>query len=130
MSPKIRQIIYVSGVVAFSLLTVLSATKVIDGETAASVSAALTAVLGMFGVTVSGTAALAVTRQRKSGAFEHQSAADQVVNGINAVVNQAQNAQAEVDRVKDAVITAVTDTPIIGATLGPLAQQAIDKLMR
>ena len=128
MSPKARQILYVVGVVAFAVLTILSTTKVIDGNTAASISAALTAVLGLFGVTVSGTAALAVTRQKNSGAFEEHSAADQVVNGINAVINQAQNAQAEVDRVKEAVITAVNDVPIIGTTLGPLAQQAIDRL--
>lgn len=117
------------GVVAFAVLTLLSATRVIDHQTAASVSAALTAVLGLFGVTVSGTAALAVTRQQHNGAFDAApSPADQVVNGINAVISQAENAQAEVERVKGAVITAVNQVPVIGSTLGPLAQQAIDKI--
>lgn len=128
MSPKARQILYVAGVVAFAVLTLLSANQVIDQNTAASVSAALTAILGLFGVTVSGTAALAVTRQQHNGAFDQVSPADQVVNGINAVINQAQNAQAEVDRVKEAVVAAVNDVPVVGDTLGPLAQQAIDKL--
>lgn len=128
MSPKIREILYVIGVVVFAALTVLSTFKIIDPNTAASVSAALTSVLGLFGVTVAGTAAYNVNKQKNNGAFEEHSPADQVVNGINAVLNQAQNAQAEVERVKEAVITAVNDVPIIGATLGPLAQQAIDKL--
>jgi predicted RecA/RadA family phage recombinase len=125
MTPKVRQILYVMGVVAFALLTVLSATRVIDGQTAASVSAALTAVLGLFGVTVSGVAYGAVTKQQHNGAFDAPaSPADQVVTGINRVLEQAATAQAEVERVKDAVSTAVQDIPI----LGPLAQQAIDRL--
>jgi glucan phosphoethanolaminetransferase (alkaline phosphatase superfamily) len=125
MTPKVRQILYVVGVVAFALLTVLSATRVIDGQTAASVSAALTAVLGLFGVTVSGVAYGAVTKQQHNGTFDAPaSPADQVVTGINAVIAQAEQAQAEVERVKDAVSTAVQDIPI----LGPLAQQAIDRL--
>jgi glucan phosphoethanolaminetransferase (alkaline phosphatase superfamily) len=124
MTPKVRQILYVCGVVAFALLTVLSATRVIDGETAASVSAALTAVLGLFGVTVSGVAYGAVTKQQHNGTFDSKSPADQVVNGINQVIAQAEQAQAEVERVKDAVSNAVADVPI----LGPLAQQAIDRL--
>lgn len=128
MTPKVRQVLYACGLVAFALLTVLSALEVIDSNTAASVSAALTAVLGLFGVTVSGTAAWAVTKQQHAGAFDHHSPADQVVNGINAVLAQAQHAQTEVDRVKDAVTAAVNEVPVLGPVLGPLAQQAMDKL--
>ena len=124
MTPKARQILYAIGLVLFAILTILSALKVIDENTAASVSAALTAVLGLFGITVSGTAAWAVTKQQKAGAFEQHSPADQVVTAINEVLTQAQNAQAEVDRVKDAVSQAVSQVPV----LGPLAQQAIDRL--
>jgi hypothetical protein len=125
MSPKVRQILYVIGLVAFALLTVLSTFKVIDEHTAASVSAALTAILGVFGVTVSGTAAYNVTKQVNAGKFgDPPSPADQVVAGINAAVHQAQTARAEVDRIKDAVLTAAQDTPV----LGPLAQQALDAL--
>lgn len=124
MTPKVRQILYTAGVVAFAALTVLSTFKIIDPNTAASVSAALTTILGLFGVTVSGTAAYNVTKQTKSGAFDSVSPADQVVNGINAVIAQAEAAKADVDRVKDAVTTAVKDVPV----LGPLAQQALDSL--
>lgn len=128
MSPKLRQLLYAAGVAAFALLTVLSTFRVIDENTAASISAALTAVLGLFGVTISGTAAWAVTKQQQAGAFDAHSPADQVVSGINAVIAQAQNAQAEIERVKDAVTSAVDQVPVLGPVLGPLAQQALDSL--
>jgi len=124
MSPKVRQILYSAGVVAFALLALLSTLRVIDEHTAASISASLTALLGLFGVTVSGVAYGAVTKQQHNGAFDPQSPADQVVTGINRVIEQANQAQAEVERVKEAVSTAVQDVPV----LGPLAQQAIDRL--
>lgn len=124
MSPKIRQILYVIGVVVFAALTILSTFKVIDPNTAASVSAALTSVLGLFGVTVAGTAAYNVNKQRHDGAFENVDPADQVVNGINAVLAQQQAAQDAADRVKEALSNAVKDVPVIG----PLAQQAMDSL--
>ncbi len=124
MTPRFRQVLYALGLVIFAVLTLLSTLRIIDDAVAASVSAAVTAILGLFGVTVSGTAAWAVTKQQKSGAFTEHSPADQVVSGINAVIAQAQHAQAEVDRVKDAVSTAVAEVPV----LGPLAKQAIDSL--
>jgi hypothetical protein len=124
MTPKARQILYVAGVLAFAVLTLLSATRVIDGQTAASVSAALTAVLGLFGVTISGTAAYNVTKQVHNGQLDQVSPADQVVNGINAVLAQAEQAKSEVERVREAVSSAVSEVPV----LGPLAQQAINSL--
>jgi len=124
MNPRRRQILYSLGVLAFGLLALLSTLRIIDENTAASISAAVTAFLGLFGVTVSGTAAWAVSKQQHDGTFEPTSPADQVVNGLNGVIEQATKAQAEVDRVKEAVSTAVKDVPI----LGPLAQQAIDRL--
>lgn len=124
MTPKVRQILYAVGLVLFAILTVLSTFKIIDETAAASISAALTAVLGLFGVTVSGVAGWAVTKQQHAGAFQEHSPADQVVTAINQVLEQAQTAQAEVDRVKDAVSQAVQQVPV----LGPLAQQALDRL--
>lgn len=124
MSPKVRQILYTMGVVAFAALTVLSTFKIIEPDVAASVSAALTAILGLFGVSVSGVAAYQVTKQQKTGTFDEVSPADKVINGINEVIAQAETARTDVERVKDAVSTAVKDVPV----LGPLAQQALDAL--
>lgn len=126
MPPKVRRILYVVGVVVFAALTVLSTFKIIDPDTAASVSAALTSVLGLFGVTVAGTAAYNTKKQIDNGAFDQVDPADQVVNGINAVLEQQRAAQEAADRMKDALSNAVKDVPV----LGPLAQQAINSLPR
>jgi len=124
MTPKVRQVLYVLGVVAFSLLTLLSTFRIIDPNTASSVSAALTSILGVFGVTISGVAGYNVSKQINNGSIAPSSPADQVITGIDSVIAQAQHAQSEVDRVKDAVTSAIQDVPV----LGPLAQQAINKL--
>ncbi len=124
MPPKMREILYVVGVIAFAGLTVLSALRVIDPNTAASVSAALTSILGLFGVTVAGTAAYNVHKQKQDGAFDSVEPADQVINGINAVLAQQQVAQEAANRVKNAISDAVKDIPV----LGPLAKEAIDDL--
>jgi hypothetical protein len=124
MTPKIREILYVVGVVVFAGLTVLSTFKVIDPSVAASVNAAVTAVLGLFGVTVAGTAAYNVNRQRQEGTFEPTDPADAVVSGIEAVLKAKQEAEQSVDRVRVAVTNAVKDVPI----LGPLAKEALDRL--
>ena len=124
MKPQFREILYVFGVVAFAALTILSAFKIVDPNTAESVSAALTSVLGLFGVTVAGTAAYSVNKQIKKGAFDDVDPTDQVVNGINAVREQQQAAQDAAERLKIALSDAVKDVPV----LGPLAQQAIKNL--
>lgn len=128
MTPKVRQYLYVFGVVVFAVLTVASTFKVIDPSVAASVSAAVTAVLGLFGVTVAGTAAYNTNKQRHDGTFDSVNPvdpADMVVNGIEAVLKAQREAEANVDRVKEAVTTAVRDVPV----LGPLASQALDQIL-
>jgi len=124
MTPKFRQILYVIGVIAFAALTLLSTVHIIDPNTAASVSAVLTTILGLFGVTISGVAGYHVTQQVNKGAFSPTSPADQVINGLDAITAAAQQAQADVQRVKDAVGNAVSQVPV----LGPLAQQALNNL--
>ena len=126
MTPNIRKYLYTLGVVVFAALTVLSTFKIIDPDTAASVSAALTSVLGLFGVTVAGTAAYNTQKQIRRGTFDEVSPADKVIQGINDVVAQAESAQSDVERVKDVVSSMVKDIPV----LGPLAQQALNSLPR
>jgi len=124
MTPNIRKYLYTFGVVVFAALTVLSTFKIIDPDTAASVSAAITSVLGLFGVTVAGTAAYNTQKQIKQGQFDEVSPADKVIQGINDVVAQAESAKTDVERVKEAVASVTRDIPV----LGPLAQQALDSL--
>ena len=124
MTPKFRQILYVIGLILFAGLTLLSTFRIIDPNTASSISAVLTTILGLFGVTISGVAGYNVTKQVNKGQFDTASPGDQVITGLDAVIAQAQHAQSEVDRVKTAVTQAVKDIPV----LGPLAQQARDSL--
>ena len=127
MKPKFRQLLYTLGVVVFAVLTVMSTFKVIDPDTAASVSAALTSVLGLFGVTVAGTAAYNTGKQINNGTFDEVpevSPADSVVNGVQAVLEAKKNAERELSRVQDAISGVIDDIPV----LGPLASQVFDQL--
>jgi Tfp pilus assembly protein PilN len=122
---KVRFYLYIFGVVAFAGLTVLSTTKIIDPDTASSVSAALTQLLGLFGVTVAGTAAYNINKQRHDGTFEHVevSPVDQVVKGVQQVVEAKETAEREVKKVQDALSDLAGQVPV----LGPLAKQVLDQ---
>lgn len=124
MSPKIRQTLYAVGTIATAALTLLSVWKVLDPSTASTVNGALAALLSLLGAGAAGTAAVVTGQQRKDGTFDTVNPADQVVQGIEAVLAQAENAKSDVQRVKDAVSAVTQDIPV----LGPLAQQALNSL--
>lgn len=127
MSPKIRQALYTAGVVATSVLTILSALRLIDADTASALGAALATLLSLFGVAVTGTAAVKTGQQRKNGTFEQLSPADQVVNGVDALNAADQALQADKDRVRGALSQLIpADVPV----LGPLAKQAAERIFR
>lgn len=116
MTPKFRQVLYTVGVVVFALLTILSTLKVIDPNVAASVSAALTAVLGMFGVTVAGTAAYNTSKQINDGVFDRPKPdiGKQVAEAVEQVLK---------DKIQQTQ-TQVRDVPV----LGPLAQEILNRV--
>lgn len=122
---KARFYLYIFGVVAFAGLAILSTTKIIDPDTASTVSAALTQLLGLFGVTVAGTAAYNINKQRHDGTLDHVevSPVDQVVNGVQQVVLAKENAEREVKKVQDALSDLAGQVPV----LGPLAKQVLDQ---
>lgn len=127
MTPKIRQSLYQVGVIATSLLSLLALWKVIDPAAASFLNTGLLAVLSLLGVGATGTAAVITGRQRKDGTFDALSPADQVVNGINGVIAQAEAARQDFDKVKDAVssvvIDAVEDVPVVGSLAAEILQQ-------
>lgn len=124
MTPKIRQTLYAVGTIATAVLALLSVWKVIDPTTASTISSGLAGLLSLLGVGAAGTAAVYTNKQRKDGTFDDVDPAAQVIDGINKVIKNAENAKSDVERVKDAVGNAVKDIPV----LGPLAQQAINSL--
>lgn len=124
MTPKVRTILYAVGLLATGTLTLLSVFKIIEPGAASTISAQIAALLGIFGVGATGTAAVITQKQRKDGTFDHPDPADVVISSIEQVLAAQQSAQADVERVKEAVGKAVADVPV----LGPLAQQAIDAL--
>lgn len=123
---KLRFYLYIFGVVAFAALALLSTTKIIDPSTASTVSAALTQILGLFGVTVAGTAAYNINKQAHEGKFDPTpplSPVDQVVTGVQQVVQAKENAEREVKKVQDALSDLAGQVPV----LGPLAKQVLDQ---
>lgn len=126
---KLRFYLYIFGVVAFAALALLSTTKIIDPNTASTVSAALTQILGLFGVTVAGTAAYNLNKQQHEGKFApppEVSPVDQVVSGVQQVIQAKENAEQEVKRVQDALSDLAGQVPV----LGPLASQVLDQVFK
>lgn len=124
MTPRIRQSIYylgtlISGVVGIALLWGGLSAGVAD-----HVNQLVAGLVALLGGAAPAVAAKTVTKQINEGRFEAPSPADQVIDGINAVIAAKSAAQAEIDRVKDAVTSVVQDIPV----LGPLAKQAMDSL--
>ena len=124
MSPKVRQTIYYAGTLISTVIGVALLWGGLSADTASSILNMVGGIVTLLGGAAPAIAAKKVGEQMNNGAFDQSSPADQVVNGINAVLAQAQSAQADVERVKEAVTAAVRDVPV----LGPLAQQAIDSL--
>jgi hypothetical protein len=105
--------LYVVGVVVFAVLTILSTLRIIDPAVAASVNAAVTAVLGMFGVTVAGTAAYNINKQIHDGTVVEKKP------DIGDLIEQA------LDRKLQQVgAPQVRDVPV----LGPLALEVLDRI--
>lgn len=122
MSPKARQSTYLIGTIATSVVTLLALWTGVSGEVTSSIVTLITAVCGLLGAGATVTATAAVTRQQKQGAFDEVSPVEQVINGIQATVDQINNATNDFERVKDAVSGVLRDVPVVG----PLAQQVID----
>lgn len=126
MNAKFRQTLYALGATATGILTILSVWKVIDPTTASTISASLAGILSLLGVGAASTAAVMTGKQRKDGTFTEHDPADQVINGLNAVLEAQQAANQAVDRVKEAVSQQVNSIPV----LGPLASEVFDKIVK
>ena len=117
MSPKIRETLYHVGVV---VVGVAGIAQLWWGFDAGSVELIVTGLMTMFGVSNSATAGKNTHQQRKDGTLD--SPAERIVKDVQAVRDAQANATAELERVKQAVTSAVGIVP----GMGPLAQQIIN----
>ena len=120
MNPKIRQTIYQVGTIIPALLGILLIWGGIDAGTADNIAQVLAGVVALIGAAAPATAAVKVNQQRKDGTLA--SPAEQVLRGVEAVVAAKNTAQAEFDRVQQAVVSTISDVP----ALGPLATQILN----
>lgn len=122
MSPKVRESLYYLGTIITGVLGVALVWGGIDAGAADNIGDILAGFLALIGASAPAVAAKKVNEQRKDGTLEAVSPADAVVNGVQAVIEQTVNANAELERVKQAVTGAVGVIPGIG----PLAAQVIN----
>ena len=118
MSPKLAQTIYQLGALISAVLGIALIWGGIDAGAANSIAQIVAGITALFGGAAPAVAAKRVNDQRKDGMFDSVGPADQVINGVQAVIEAQAKAQTDIDRVKDVV------TSVIGG-LGPLASAVI-----
>lgn len=123
MSPRIRQTVYYAGTVASGILGIALLFNGVSADAAGSINSMIAGLVALLGGSApAAVAAHTVAKQRANGAFDTQTPVDQAIAGIQATVAQAQNAAADVDRIKQAASDVLGQLPV----LGPLAQQVIN----
>jgi hypothetical protein len=124
VSPKIRETLYYLGAIIPGVVGIALVWGGIEQGSATAIGDVLVGLLTLLGATAPAVAAKKVNEQRKDGTFETPEPVEVVVNGVQAVIEAQQKAQAELDRVKNAV------TGVVGAIpeLGPLASQLINSV--
>ncbi|ASW31357.1 holin [Mycobacterium phage Lokk] len=122
MSPKVRESLYYLGTLVPGVLGIALIWGGIDAGAAQNIGDIIAGALNLIGATAPATAAVKVNQQRRDGTLS-TSPVDQVAKGVEQVLAAQQTAQAEVERVKQALEAAVTGAV---PALGPLANQIIN----
>lgn len=125
MSSKIRQTIYMGGTLVSTLIGIALIWGGIDAGAADSINT----IIGGLGVLLGGSAPTAVAAkkvadQRKDGTFVTVTPVEQVINGVEAVVQAQANAAADIERIKKAAAEALGRAPVVG----PLTEQILSGL--
>ncbi len=125
MTPRIRQTIYRLGTVASGILGIALIWGGISQGTADHINTVLAGLIALLSGGAPAIAARTVKEQTKSGAFDSVPPAEQAITAIQATIEQAITAQADVQRVTDAVTQALSSTPV-----GPVVSAAGDVVER
>lgn len=127
MTPKIRRSIYQLGVLASSLLGLALIWGGISQGTADHINTVMAGLIALLSGGAPAIAARTVKEQAKSGAFDSVPPAEQAITAIQATIEQAITAQADVQRVTDAVTQALQSTPIgpVVSAAGDVVEQVI-----
>lgn len=127
MTPKVRQSIYRLGTAVSALLGLALIWGGISQGTADHINTVLAGLVALLGGIPPAIAGKTVKEQTKSGAFDSVPPAEQAITAIQATIEQAITAQADVQRVTDAVTQALSSTPIgpVVAAAGSVVEQVI-----
>lgn len=122
MTPKLAQTLYQLGALVSAVLGIALIWGGIDSGAADSINQIIGGLVALIPGATNAVAGKRVSTQRNDGTFETVAPADQVINGVQAVIEAQAKAQTDIDRVKDVVTAVIGTVPV----LGPLAQAAIN----
>mgnify|MGYP002651914470 CR=1 FL=1 len=124
MNPKFAQTLYGLGTAVSALVGVLLIWGGIDAGAADSLNQIIGGLLALMSGAANAVAAKRTSGQRKEDMFDKQAPADAAVTAIQQTVQNVSQAQAELDKVKQAATDALSAVPGVG----PLTQKIIDSL--
>lgn len=132
MTPRVRQTIYRLGTVASGVLGIALIWGGISQGTADHINTVLAGLVALLSGGAPAVAARTVKEQAKSGAFDSVPVAEQAITAIQATIEQAITAQADVQRVAEAVSSAVAGSPVgpVVAAAGGVVEQVIRAAVR
>ena len=126
MNAQTRRWLYLASGVAAAVIPILIQLGVLDSGQGESTNTLILTIASLFGATGAATAAKHTHQQIKEGLHDPAlPPIDQLRESANKVVSQAQEAQANLDVLKDITGNLAGQVPIVGG----LVQQAMDQLL-
>jgi hypothetical protein len=126
MNVQTRRWLYLASGVAAAIIPILIQLGVLDSGQGESTNTLILTIASLFGATGAATAAKHTHQQIKDGVHDPAlPPIDQLRESANKVVSQAQEAQANLDVLKDITGSLAGQVPVVGG----LVQQAMDQLL-
>lgn len=126
MNAQMRRWLYLATGVAAAIIPILVQIGVFDTGQGESVNTLILTIASLFGATGAATAAKHTHQQIKDGLHDPPlSPIDQMQQSANQVISQAQEAQANLDIMKQITSDVAGQVPIVG----DLVQQAMNQLL-